>query len=84
MIHSTTLKWIFCPKNTKKKLKRYTIKNFMHFMKILQHVPEKILMCGKIASKEGKANPETKVKSYHKDFQKGGKMNANWIHKLIW
>lgn len=49
----------------------------MHFMKILQHVPEKVLMCVKIASKGEKTNPQTKSKSHHKDFQKGGNMNAN-------
>lgn len=47
--------------------------NFRHFMKILQHVPEKVLMSVKITST--KKTPEKK--RHQKEFQKGGNMNSD-------
>ena len=47
----------------------------MHFRNILQHVPEKILVCVKITYEKKTNNPRKKSKRHEKEFQKGGNMN---------
>lgn len=44
-------------------------------MKILQHVPEKVLMSVKITSK--KKTSRKKKTRHQKEFQKGGNMNSD-------